>query len=511
MADCSSKVLPVAISSFFYTNSMLAPMCILSMSIVIMIIFSTSKSIPKPHQVVWGTEAIMTFISMLFTFLVWFLVHSNRGAYLTGQVKDDVSRKVKLVFLWIFGLGNILNSGFYMATNIGCLINGGPKPYEGEQFARILCRVIEIFFCIGQLGFLSLYGKYRFKSSSLINYGISFMVIAHLLRWCRSFFDSVMEESRMSSMSNKTTIYDCFYNSVIYISIRKISAPYIGPIIDEYCLLSVAIAIKMFITFDVGSSIQIEEEATRQGHSRTGSMIDQLSAVSRNMFEKPRHRQSFIVSIGCGITLSIPFLVAYFLPLFNRKLSWIDNITRIPYDLLNLFLLCFGYRQFNLQFHEKLDRHSEKIIYQPVLIFVTAGAIAYTTFGCIPGVMFLHQTAGRALLVDKSIQAINIIFQSMLILHVQTFCFKDAKVHVHVACIKVHNTFLCLFVMNIIHWTSITFRKPNSTMSLEIAFYGEDYWRVIMHMTYPIILFYRFLTAIEMYELYRKTIIYRQC
>ncbi|XP_061171631.1 uncharacterized protein LOC133181105 [Saccostrea echinata] len=261
MADSSRTTPSQALSSFFYTNSMLAPTCILFMSIVIMIIFSTSKSVPKPRPVVWGTEAIMTFISMLFTFLVWFLVHYNRRRYLRGQVRDDVSKNVKLVFLWIFGLGNILNSGINMAINIDCLIFGGPQPFEGEQITSILCHVTEIFFCVGQLGFLSLYGSYRFKSSSLINYGISFMVIAHLLRWCRTFFDSILEEGK-PSFSNKTFVDDCFYNSTI-VSIRHMFNPYIGPIISEYCLLSVAIAIKMFITFDFGSCMQTEEATMR--------------------------------------------------------------------------------------------------------------------------------------------------------------------------------------------------------------------------------------------------------
>ncbi|XP_062566063.1 uncharacterized protein LOC134228424 [Saccostrea cucullata] len=508
MTDLSPTSTSQALSCFFYTNSKLAPTCILFMSIVIMMIFSTSKSIPKPRPVVWGTEAIMTFISMFFTFLVWFLVHRNRRRYLRGQILKDVSQNVKLVFLWIFGLGNILNSGINMAVNIDCLIYGGPQPFEGEQSISILCHLTEIFFCVGQLGFLSLYGTYRFKSSSLINYGISFMVIAHLLRWCRTFFDSILRESK-SSLSNETYINDCFYNSTI-VSIRHMFNPYVEPIISEYCLLSVAIAIKMFITFDFDPCLHTEESTRRLEDTCSCSDTENSSTTSWNMVEMQRRRNSFFLSIGSGIILSLPFAVAYFLLGFNNhNMPDIYRIIRIPYDLMVLFLLCFGYRQFNVQFHENLRRQRAKPINHPVLTFVTAGAIAYTTFGCIAGIMFLHQSSGRALLADKIIQAIGILFQTKLILHVQTFVFKDATVRV--TFFKVHSIFLCVFVMNIIHWTLTTFgsRKPKDTMHLEVDFYGEDYLRVIMQMMFPIMLFYRFLTAIEMYELYKKTDIYR--
>ncbi|XP_048746279.1 uncharacterized protein LOC125658886 [Ostrea edulis] len=501
MAEIQLETQCKPFTRFFYINSTLAPTCILFVCIVILIIFSTSKAIPSPRPVVWGTEAAITFISMIFTFVIWFLVNRNKHRFLVLKHRDNLSLNVMLVFLWIFGLANILNSGINMAINIDCLLTGGPQPFPFEQIISIICHTAEILFCIGQLGFLSIYGKYRFKLSSLINLGTSFMVIAHTIRWCRSFCYSIFMEHKLPSLN---TTDDCFDNSSLN-DIQGAIYKYAGPIKTEFSLLSVVVVVRMFAIFDKDSCNETEASSTRQTSSCHSAEHEYSSSTSWKKCDMERRPISFSLSIVIGIILSLPYTIANVLPSLDTSTYRVISLT---YNSEMLLLLCIAYRQFKVQFQDNCNRQTETITYHPVLIFVTAGAITYTTFGCIAGIMLSSQPIGRTLLVDKIIESIVILFQTILILHVQTFCLK--KAYVRMTSSKVHHTFLCIFVMNTIHWTLSTFAfgQLSDARTIQKEFYGENYWRVIVNMMFPIMMFYRLITAIEMYELYKKTSIY---
>lgn len=112
-------------SRFFLFNSTVAPTCVFFICIIIMIVFSTTKPIAKPRPVVWGTEAIMTLLSMIVTFVIWYLVRRNTRKFLIEKQRRDVTLNIKLVFFWAFGLANVFNSAFNMGSNFDCLLKDG--------------------------------------------------------------------------------------------------------------------------------------------------------------------------------------------------------------------------------------------------------------------------------------------------------------------------------------------------------------------------------------------------
>lgn len=141
------------LSRFFLINSTVGPTCISLICITIMIVFSTTKPTAKPKLVVWGTEATMTLLCMLVTFLIWFLVKRNTRKFLIDKQRRNVTFNLKLVFFWTFGLANIFNSALNMGSNIDCLLNGGRQPFFSVENLSIVKHLTEIFFCVGQLGF----------------------------------------------------------------------------------------------------------------------------------------------------------------------------------------------------------------------------------------------------------------------------------------------------------------------------------------------------------------------
>lgn len=61
---------------------------------------------------------------------------------------------------------------FNMGSNIDCLLKDGQEPFLYAHYISIATHLTEIFFLVGQLGFLSVYGKFSFRPSplDLMNY-----------------------------------------------------------------------------------------------------------------------------------------------------------------------------------------------------------------------------------------------------------------------------------------------------------------------------------------------------
>lgn len=71
-------------------------------------------------------------------------------------------------------------------------LNFGCQLFRAELYKIIIAiYLVEICFCAGQLGFLSLYGTFQFGPSHLINFGASLMIVTDLLRWFQIPFSEV--------------------------------------------------------------------------------------------------------------------------------------------------------------------------------------------------------------------------------------------------------------------------------------------------------------------------------
>lgn len=110
----------------------------------------------------------------------------------------------------------------------------------------------QVIFYVGQLGFLSLYGNFRFKPSPWINYGVSLMIIINLIVWFEwLFYDIYFMNVDWRKVFNETIRYHrngCYYVSSIDDLIYLNVSPYIDPMSTEYSLLSIIIVVKMFVS-----------------------------------------------------------------------------------------------------------------------------------------------------------------------------------------------------------------------------------------------------------------------
>lgn len=108
------------------------------------------------------------------------------------------------------------------------------------------------------------------------------------------------------------------------------------------------------------------------------------------------------------------------------------------------------------------------------------------------------------LLFNKILQTSVIIIQTEFILNMKNISFRPKRVQSKY--FRANRIFLCIFVINIIRWLvdSIVMGHETDASAIQREFYGNVYWDTIEHTIFPVNVFYRFLTAMEMYELYRN-------
>uniref|UniRef100_K1PKC6 Uncharacterized protein n=1 Tax=Magallana gigas TaxID=29159 RepID=K1PKC6_MAGGI len=105
--------------------------CACSICLVIIIVFSTVQEYAGHSPVVWGLEAILTTIAGVFTYIIWIVVHKNGDQSLEKNA-EDVTIRMKLCFLWIFGIINILHCAVDMAINFECIDEQGKEQFQGD-------------------------------------------------------------------------------------------------------------------------------------------------------------------------------------------------------------------------------------------------------------------------------------------------------------------------------------------------------------------------------------------
>lgn len=191
-SDMASLQKNERLSHFHVLNCTVASACVLSMCITVLIVFETQNPFSK-HEIVGYLIVPFITLCVIVTFCIWISLKRNTKKNVIKKQRIDVTLNFKLTFLWIFGLASIFNSALNMGMSIDSLfLNFGCQLFCAEiSKMSIAIYLVEICFCAGQLVFLSLYGKFKFRPSHLINFGASLMIVTHLLRWFQIPFSEV--------------------------------------------------------------------------------------------------------------------------------------------------------------------------------------------------------------------------------------------------------------------------------------------------------------------------------
>lgn len=233
--------------------------------------------------------------------------------------------------------------------------------------------------------------------------------------------------------------------------------------------------------------------------------IDSEIATS-NLPQTPTINISTFVSCTIGLILSLPFLIAFICSFLGTVGSAeVYRIICTIFEIETLGLLLFSKLKLKSQFYEIFKNELPFNSYQILFLCVTSGAVAFETFEGIAGLMQGGKLICFILFLNKILQVVANVEQTDMILHTKNVSLKPRNVQIKF--FKVSRIFLCIFVINMSRWVidSLFMGHAEYLTVIQRRFYGDLYWKTIVHAIFPVHVFYRFLSAIEMYELYQIT------
>ena len=521
--------------------------CLIPILFVMMFVLSITPSVRNPNPLSWGLVEIWLAFGFLSSISLSIRAYRRRAQYMFGLRAPELSQNPKLLFLWIFGFGVIVHSGLNMSINIDCIIKGGREPFPGEQLLSVFSHFGEIAFHVAQLGFISYFVNYRFISSVLLSYSMSVMLITHLVVWFYSIISSLRRSDILHpqniSLLNQT---NCFWGSDIN-ALRSKLAPYLSPVQLEYSLLSAAFLLKIWSVVDKEedttsyrepeyhtSQPETDEETplmlahhSLPANFRSGgnSLSDQITAKNiqsnhsvvfgiQQAVRRFREIQpvSFYMIVLFSFLVITPVVVALMILISVRKtnlrMHFIWEIIRTIFTCIHLAFLVLAFRCLKKRcFLPQNPSRMEKRGIQYILLMSSAGAVAYSTFSIVSGMMckcdknITHPLA-IVITIEYIVNIVAIYLQTVLIMYGSTF---KGITRTQRTSSGDGSVFVFLMVTNFVSWFNNSFISNHLEKgSIQHEFYSGVYWKIINETIFPFVIFYRFHSSMDMYELFRK-------
>ena len=339
---------------------------------------------------------------------------------------------------------------------------------------------------------------------------------------------------------------DCFWESDIN-KLRTTLEPYVSPVQTEYSLLSALFLLRIWSEVNEprrDNCTQEIDENNRENiinedNERTPLLTQQQSLPAN--FQSNRSQQSnsiedensqteyshmddavqivgrmrekrslsFYLIILFGIAVITPVFVALLILLSVRRHSpqmhFIWEILRCTFTTIHLLFLILTFRRTKQECNLPVASFKLKGK-EYILILSSAGAVAYSTFALLSGVMCrsedpITKNVALIVIIENIVNIVAIYLQTVLIIYGGR-C--EQKAGTQTKLIGVQNVFVFLVITNMVSWFNNSFISNRlEYSSLQYGFYSSS-WNIINETVFPFVIFYRFHSAMDMYEMYRK-------
>nr|CAH0107979.1 unnamed protein product [Daphnia galeata] len=327
---------------------------------------------------------------------------------------------------------------------------------------------------------------------------------------CNSSFEFITQ----THIQNMVGLYECFNNNTLG-KMWATSMPYLFPFLVEYKLKLelhfslIAAAVAYIMWRSVG---QLKKNGVFQSrlHKQLTSVPDDINNTLDPHRPKGHWRVDCqgaskglflgLLSLVAGIIVLIIFFVMKDNVEFRPDLFWLCTGTQVTVLALATIFNAIGFIQL-----PKLSLSLHKPLHLDVLLanITTYGVFIYAIFGLIVGGTNLYDQKHVMIFVSNGLLLIQATMQGMFIAEASKrvctsryqMLFKPGRQIV---------TFL-LFA-NITLWLLDTFMTHNwMTQELHFSFYGFLAWGIISRLALPLLVFYRFHSAVVLIEIWKNT------
>ena len=494
------------------------------------VIIGICTQFPKSHHdILWILAGIMLILALISMIVISIVANKHRQEWLLDMPLSYKTKvqKLKIVFLWIFGLAIILQRTLRLLINIDCIT----KDTSDKIFRRVenignnLLAIIS--YCV-QMGFISYFSYYRFQGLLCVNYAVLLILLSNLFYWFEAVMNEASHDYGIPQKIYNTT--DCYYASPIQTFMHTLM-PYIVPARIEFFLLATTFVLNMWPPMQsTPNTIDIDDHSAH--HSQGSFAINAEDSERTPLVSRPPPQQqsgggsaesislqmhgnnrlvhvppvSYFLTMFIMLVMNMPVVISNIVLAFVFKgndnaffaTTTVDCVYKCLTLAISTLLIC------RISKETECETPARKLsANEYVLILSAAASAGGCAFAIISGIQ-TYTLVGHVFLAKNVAGIFSIYAQTTIIIYsVRT----RRKAHSEESSFwALNHMFVLLSVCNLILWILDTFIKvPFTTYDqVQLGIFGHKTWRSLKNVLSPLQIFYRFHASIDFYGLYCK-------
>lgn len=444
----------------------------------------------------------------------------------------------------VFGLGVMIYNGLEFGAYFEI-------PYESPCYSVLLGvnPLLQATFTFGQMHFIFVNSRLMINKFKLIaRIGLMHLVGTNICVWIRTLGKETLHELKNNAVNfglNRTNKLTTWENQTLWTSetspltmttmvtngtanlnslcqkesimgsILQNASPYLFPFIVEESLIAAAFLWCMWSSIGKRYTASVYEENSLSSvscHQVVGSPItnDGISASSRtsSMQNLPALYSCLGSSKGLFtgfffLAISVTSLIIFFVlvhhPNYSVMASLLSDISHSVLLVLSSVAILVGFIKTSKLKFQPVRETADANLRDLLLRIAAFGLYAYSLFGVIAGAMKLDSTQHVFVLVTNLLTIVQVTLQTLFISDV--VCRKRSGQ-------KQPGRQLITFLLinNLTLWILYTFEMQKLEASpIQLSVYGFTTWALILRITLPLSIFYRFHSAITFAEVWKNS------
>lgn len=497
--------------------------CIVAIILVMIVVHVTQQNtenmkIPSiAISILLASLVVIGLSSMLIVFILAFLCNSD--IVLRGN-SDQKIPGLKLKFLWFFGFVCVMYNCFLIGLSAYCLAKNLQSNFHYEGY--IFYNTILIVFYFTQMVFLSYFSKSKFAGTVSGHYFILFILAANIAIWFESFFNKSSAhfkhlDSNNTVANNTFQLCDALFPSNSSVPSESRSPfiqfvcrfePFLYPGIVAYSLVAVSFVMNMWVSINTteerNTLTAIDQEETRLLDDETTPLNASDSFGNISVRRSPAGQTiSYSVSLVVGSLVTMPLLVGSIVLVFvndeNHQIYQVYEIYKFHYKILLLSLNMIAFYKLS---KECIPINGSKSLTgnEWILLICTYVDTVFHMFELLAGGLTERHVNSQLVFIEGFFNLMLDYFQTVFILQAHRYNKKQSSYSRW----PIEHVCLFLFFTNFGRWIEGSFCdvRYNAMTVVQNDFYGQNYWGNVMHIVFPVVIFYRFQCAMDQYTIY---------
>ncbi|XP_033749081.1 uncharacterized protein LOC117333767 [Pecten maximus] len=218
------------------------------------------------------------------------------------------TRKLQMIFIWIFGLSSALYCVLFVGKQIECLNTHG-----GLCWNVLFCfNIILILSLFMDIIFISYFSPYELKHSTAINYAMFLLITANIsvilyIYLMKNTFLYLME------MNHGSQLRHCLENNSTMTVLLHTAKPFVDPTFVEFALLSITILLEIWSPKQAYNSDNGLSAYTETNFGAESQPLLNSVRVTEPQYSEIRGRRTLhqMVSLAVSITVGLGLIACY--------------------------------------------------------------------------------------------------------------------------------------------------------------------------------------------------------